>query len=62
MALVPTFHTQRLTLRELIESDAPAYQRYFVNYEVIRHLAASVPWPYSPDGVISYVRSDILPH
>lgn len=62
MALVPTFHTQRLTLRELIESDAPAYQRYFVNYEVIRHLAASVPWPYPPDGVLSYIRSDILPH
>ncbi len=61
MPAVPTFETKRLILRELIGTDAPAYQRYFVNYEVIRHLAASVPWPYPDDGVADYIRSDILP-
>lgn len=61
MNKVPTFQTDRLVLRQLVEDDAPAYERYFVNYEVIRHLAASVPWPYPDGGVIDYIRADILP-
>ena len=62
MPSVPTFQTRRLILRELVETDARAYQNHFVNYEVIRHLAASVPWPYPEDGVLKYIRNDILPH
>jgi ribosomal-protein-alanine N-acetyltransferase len=61
MSEVPTFETERLLLRELVEADAPAYERYFVDYEVIRHLAGSVPWPYPDDGVTNYIRSDIIP-
>ena len=61
MSGVPTFETKRLLLRELVEADAPAYERYFVDYEVIRHLAGSVPWPYPDDGVTNYIRSDIIP-
>lgn len=59
---VPTFYTKRLVIRELAESDAPAYNRHFVNYEIIRHLGGHVPWPYPEDGVINYIRNDILPH
>ncbi len=61
MPNVPTLKTARLTLRELVESDAPAYQRYFANYEVVRYLAAHVPWPYPQDGAINYIRDDVLP-
>ena len=62
MANLPTFNTRRLVLRELVASDIPAYEKHFINYEVIRYLTASVPWPYPADGVRKYVHMDILPH
>ncbi len=58
---VPTFHTSRLTLRELVEADAVAYERYFADYNVIRTMASSVPWPYPTGGVLTYLHSEILP-
>ena len=61
MQPIPSFSTPRLLVRELVESDIPAYSRYFVDYEVIRHLAASVPWPYPENGVADYLRSEIFP-
>ena len=56
MSIVPTFHTKRLIVRELVESDSTAYNKCFVNYEVIRHLGGHIPWPYPSDGVINYIR------
>ena len=58
---VPTFYTARLTLRELVESDAPAYERYFVDYNVVRALTALVPWPYPKGGVLEYIKTHVLP-
>jgi ribosomal-protein-alanine N-acetyltransferase len=58
---IPSFQTDRLILRELVESDAPSYSKYFINYEIVRNLAASVPWPYPADGVLNFFQSDILP-
>ena len=58
---IPQFTTERLLLKGVSEADIPAYQRHFVDYEVIRNLAASVPWPYPDDGVRDFVCSDILP-
>jgi len=62
MSNVPTFRTSRLILREVTEADVPSYQKHFVDYEVIRHLAAGVPWPYPEDGVMSYLKSEIFPY
>lgn len=59
--MVPTFFTTRLILRELVESDAQSYERHFVDYRVIRMLAAGVPWPYPKGGVLRYIRSEVLP-
>ena len=42
-------------------SDVPAYQKHFADYEVIRHLAATVPWPYPEDGVEQWLRNVVLP-
>ncbi len=61
MPHVPTLKTSRLILRELVESDAPAYERYFVDYNVVRYLTSLVPWPYPPNGVLGYIRTQILP-
>jgi len=59
---IPTFQTARLILRELVETDAAAYERHFVDYNVIRNLTALVPWPYPKDGVIEYLRTYVIPN
>ena len=58
---LPTFTTDRLILRGVIEADIPSYTRYFVDYEVISYLATTVPWPYPENGVADYVHNQILP-
>jgi len=61
MTLPPELTTRRLTLKAVAERDIPAYERHFVDYEVIRHLSSVVPWPYPEGGVGEYVRGCILP-
>jgi [ribosomal protein S5]-alanine N-acetyltransferase len=56
MARLPVLSTERLILREVTEADVPAYERNFVDYEVISQLAAAVPWPYPEGGVLNFVR------
>ncbi|MFO7539871.1 MAG: GNAT family N-acetyltransferase [Chloroflexota bacterium] len=58
---IPTFTTKRLSLRPVNKADIPAYTRYFVDYEVIRHLSAAVPWPYPENGVADYILNRLLP-
>lgn len=58
---VPTLKTKRLLLRPLTLDDAAGYSKYFIDYEVIRHLSSAVPWPYPKDGVADYLRAIILP-
>lgn len=58
---VPTLFTERLALRPVTDADADAYQRHFVDYEVIRHLSARVPWPYPEGGVVDFIRAEVLP-
>ncbi len=57
---VPIFQTERLILREITEGDVEAYQKYFVDYDVISHLSSAVPWPYPKDGIINYIHTEIL--
>ena len=58
----PTFTTERLILQEVTAEDIPAYQKHFVDYEVIRHLAATAPWPYPDDGVATFLSEFIFPN
>ena len=51
----PLLITRRLTLRPLEARDAPAIQRIFPQWEVVRWLHASVPWPYPPDGAETHI-------
>lgn len=55
----PTLHTPRLILRPLALSDAPAIQRQFNNWNIIRHLAAVVPWPYPENGAETFIRQQM---
>lgn len=57
---MPTLATARLILRGVTEADASAIQKNFDDYEIIRHLATIVPWPYPPDGARNFLAM-ILP-
>lgn len=61
MAPIPQFGTERLILRGVTEQDIPAYEKHFVDYEVIRQMAV-VPWPYPSGGVTRYFRDVIEPN
>ncbi len=39
--------------------DVPSYQKHFIDYEVIRHLARAVPWPYPEEGVAEFLKEII---
>lgn len=54
--------TERLILRPLEIADAPAIQRIFPQWEMVKHLSsASVPWPYPPDGAMTFIHDIALP-
>jgi RimJ/RimL family protein N-acetyltransferase len=52
----PLLETARLILRPARLADAPAVQRQFPHWEIVRHLAAAVPWPYPEDGAETNLR------
>lgn len=58
---IPSFETKRLFLRGITLEDVPAYEKHFVDYEVIRYLSSVVPWPYPKNGVEDFIKSMILP-
>jgi RimJ/RimL family protein N-acetyltransferase len=58
---LPVLKTERLILRGVTLEDAPFIQSYFNDYEVVRELAARVPWPYPDNGAIDYLTNTVLP-
>lgn len=61
MESAPTFATSRLILTPLQLTDAPAIQRLFPHWEVVRYLDSRVPCPYPEEGALTYVRDIALP-
>lgn len=59
--MTPTLETERLLLRPLQLEDAEQVQRIFPQWEVVQYLNGRVPWPFPPDGVISYYRDVCFP-
>ncbi|WP_407177661.1 GNAT family N-acetyltransferase [Bradyrhizobium sp. STM 3562] len=55
----PTLETRRLILRPLALSDAPAIQRHFNNWNIIKNLATIVPWPYPADGAETFIKREL---
>ncbi|RZJ42560.1 MAG: N-acetyltransferase [Brevundimonas sp.] len=53
--------TDRLRLLPLTLADAPAIQAAFPVWEVVRWIAATVPWPYPDDGAAFFVSQIALP-
>jgi len=55
----PVLQTRRLILRPMALLDAPAIQRHFNNWNVIRTLATVVPWPYPDDGAETFIKREL---
>jgi ribosomal-protein-alanine N-acetyltransferase len=60
-APTPTLETPRLLLRPLELADAAQVQLLFPHWEIVRYLAAQVPWPYPSDGAYRYIHDIALP-
>jgi len=59
--MTPQLETARLILRPLELADAETTQRLFPHWEVVKHLADKVPWPYPEDGALAFYRDVVLP-
>lgn len=59
--MTPPLETPRLLLRPLALVDAPQIQILFPHWEIVRYLAAVVPWPYPPGGAYRYIHHLALP-
>jgi [ribosomal protein S5]-alanine N-acetyltransferase len=51
----PVLETERLVLRPLAPADAPAVQRRFPRWEIVRYLDTRVLWPYPADGAQQFI-------
>lgn len=61
MVETPILETPRLLLTPLTLRDSGAVQAVFPRWEIVRFLGAGMPWPYPPDGALSYIRDVALP-
>ena len=59
--MIPVLATKRLSLRPLELADAAQIQHIFPQWDVVQYLSAVVPWPYPPDGAVSFCRDHALP-
>ena len=59
--MLPTLKTPRLLLRPLELADAEQAQILFPHWEIVRYLDKIVPWPYPPDGALTWYRDFVLP-
>jgi [ribosomal protein S5]-alanine N-acetyltransferase len=59
--LLPELTAPRLVLRPLDLTDVEAVQRQFPRWEIVRYLTAYVPWPYPPDGALTFIRDVAIP-
>ncbi|MCU1241109.1 MAG: hypothetical protein JWO71_1835 [Candidatus Acidoferrum typicum] len=59
--MTPPLETPRLLLCPLELADAEQIQGLFPHWEIVRYLAAQVPWPYPADGAIHFIRDMALP-
>ncbi len=53
--------TRRLILHPLESKDYIQIQKIFPQWEIVRYLTASTPWPYPDDGALEYINKIALP-
>lgn len=60
-ANVPTLETRRLLLRPIELADAAQAQALFPRWEIVQYMNPHVPWPYPPDGALTFFRDVAIP-
>lgn len=58
----PTLKTKRLILKQPSLEEAPFLQKHFNNWNIIKNLLDTVPWPYPDDGAYDYLKNSVLPN
>jgi len=53
---IRALETERLWLKPLAMSDAPAVQRRFPHWEIVKLMGGAIPWPYPEDGAKTYLE------
>lgn len=61
MADTPTLETERLVLRPISLDDAPGFQKYFYDWEIVKYVSGSVSPPYPDNGAEEYIKNTVLP-
>jgi len=57
---IPTFKTERLTIRPITINDAVWIQEKFNDWEIVRYLNKNVPWPYPENGALDFLENVVL--
>lgn len=57
----PTLETKRLILEPMNVGHAEMLEKHFNNWNVVKHLNGSVPWPYPAGGVAEHIKTDAIP-
>jgi hypothetical protein len=52
--MIPELETERMWLRPVRLEDAEQTQKLFPQWEILKSLGAVVPWPYPPDGALTF--------
>jgi RimJ/RimL family protein N-acetyltransferase len=58
---IPHLETRRLLLRPLELADADQVQQLFPHWDIVKHMNATIPWPYPADGARQFFRDVALP-
>jgi RimJ/RimL family protein N-acetyltransferase len=58
---IQPLETERLLLRPLELADEEPTQRLFPDWDIVRYLTHTVPWPYPNDGALAFYRDVALP-
>lgn len=57
----PILETKRLLLRPRTLEDSDILQKYFNNWNIIKHLNENIPWPYPENGSHLHFTENVLP-
>jgi len=61
VTVITPLETPRLWLRPLTLRDAAQIQERFPHWEIVHLMSAAIPWPYPPDGALTWCRDVALP-
>ena len=61
MSVIPVLETERLILKAPTVEDAPAYYKYFADYEVIKTMGDGIPYPVPEGSLENFLKNNIIP-